>query len=100
MITYIRQNPSAVFGVHQHLTQVPYPQHRNAPIESSTPQTPKRILDASDSDGAQISKQQRIFSNEKQKKPGHINMSMATNSVNLINRSPVLDQPRQQASEQ
>ncbi|CAF1410067.1 unnamed protein product [Rotaria sordida] len=45
MITYIRQNPSAAFGVHQHLTQVPYPQHLNAPTESSTPQTPKRILD-------------------------------------------------------
>ncbi|CAF4216469.1 unnamed protein product [Rotaria sordida] len=100
MIAYICQNPSAAFGVHHHLTQVPYSQHLNAPIESSTPQTPKRILDASDSDGAQISKQQRVFSNEKQKKPGHINMSMATNSVNLINRSPVLDQPRQQASEQ
>ena len=60
MIAYIRQNPDAALGIHQHLTQVTYLQHLNAPVESSTPQTPKRNLDSSDNDGVQVSKQQRV----------------------------------------
>ena len=67
MITYIRQNPDAALGVHQHLTELRYPQHPNAPLESSTPLTPKRNLDSSDNDDAQVLKQQRVLSNGKQK---------------------------------
>lgn len=59
MISYIRRNPNVALGIHHQLAQ--------APFESSTPQTPKRILDSSDSDGVQIIKQQRVLSNGKQK---------------------------------
>ena len=68
MIAYIRQNSDAALGVHQPLTEFPYPQHPNAPLESSTPLTPQRNLDSSDNDGARILKQQCILSNGKQKK--------------------------------
>ena len=33
MIAYIRQNPDAALGVHQHLTEFPYLEHSNAPLE-------------------------------------------------------------------
>ncbi|CAF5147295.1 unnamed protein product, partial [Rotaria sp. Silwood1] len=43
MIEYLRQNPNAAYDVHKHLTQVTHLQHLNfnAPIDSSTPYTPK-----------------------------------------------------------
>ncbi|CAF4303901.1 unnamed protein product, partial [Rotaria sordida] len=61
---------------------------------SATPQTPKRNLDSNDNDDAQISEQQRVFPNDKQKNTGQMNLSMASNSAHL------LDQPQQQASDQ
>ncbi|CAF1310571.1 unnamed protein product, partial [Rotaria sordida] len=73
MIAYIRQNPDIALDVHQHLTQVPYLQQLNDPIEASTPQTAKRNLDSSDNDGAQISKQQRVLLNGKQKNTNQMN---------------------------
>ncbi|CAF1563943.1 unnamed protein product [Rotaria sordida] len=100
MIAYIGQNPNVAFRVHQHPIQVPYPQHLDAPIESSTPQTAKRNLDSNDNDHAQISEQQRVFSNDKQKNTGQMNLSMAPNSAHLLDWNPVLDQPQQQASDQ
>jgi hypothetical protein len=100
MIAYIRQNPNVAFGVHEHLTQVPHLQHFKAPIESSTPQTPKRNLDSSDSEGVQILKQQRVLSNGKQKNTGQMNVLIAPNSALLSNNNPSLVQPQQQASEQ
>ncbi|CAF3986316.1 unnamed protein product [Rotaria sp. Silwood1] len=58
---------------------------------SATPQTPNRNLDSSDNGGAQISEQQRVFSNEKQKNTSQMNLSMAPNFAHLLNRNPVLD---------
>lgn len=57
MINHIRRNPNVARIIHHYLTQ--------APIETSTPRTPERILDSSDSDRSHIHKQQRILSNEK-----------------------------------
>jgi hypothetical protein len=70
MIAYIRCNPSAARQVHQHLTHVPYVERVKDAFEASTPQTPKRNLETSDSDGTHIAKQQRIFSNGKEKRAG------------------------------
>lgn len=102
MIKYIRQNPNAALDVHNHLTQITHLQHLNinAPMESSTPQTPKRNLDVSDSDGTQILKQQRVLSNGKQKGSGRINSSIATNSIRTLNNNPESDQWQQQTTEQ
>ncbi|CAF5139685.1 unnamed protein product, partial [Rotaria magnacalcarata] len=83
MIAFIRQNPNVAFGVHEHLTHHTHPHRINAPAQSSTPQAPKRILDSSDNDGAQISKQQRVPS-----------------PVHQMSNNLQLDQPRQQASVQ
>ena len=47
------------------MSQTTYFQQINAPVESSTPQTPKHNLDSSENDGLQASKQQRVLSNEK-----------------------------------
>ncbi|CAF3998566.1 unnamed protein product [Rotaria magnacalcarata] len=71
MIAYIRQNPNIALGIHHHLTEAPHLQQLNTPIKASTPQTPKRNLDATDSNDAHISKQQRVLSNRKQKE-GHV----------------------------
>ena len=65
MIAYIRQNPEVAQGVHHHLSQAKYLQQINAPLESSTPQMPKRNLDSSENDDLQVAKQQRALSNEK-----------------------------------
>ncbi|CAF5184561.1 unnamed protein product [Rotaria magnacalcarata] len=67
MIAYIPQNPNIALGIHHQLTEAPHLQQLNTSIEASTPQTPKRNLDSSDSNDAQISKQQRVLSNRKQK---------------------------------
>ncbi|CAF2001299.1 unnamed protein product [Rotaria magnacalcarata] len=100
MIAFIRQNPNVAFGVHEHLTHHTHPHRINAPAQSSTPQTPKRILDSSDNDGAQISKQQRVLSNGKQKKTREMNFSKVPSPVHQMNNNLQLDQPRQQASVQ
>ncbi|CAF4276369.1 unnamed protein product [Rotaria magnacalcarata] len=81
MIAFIRQNPNVAFGVHEHFTHHTHPHRINAPAQSSTPQTPKRILDSSDNDGAQISKQQRVLSNGKQKKTREMNFSKLKHAV-------------------
>ena len=57
MIAYIRQNPEVAQGVHHHLSQATYLQQINAPLESATPQMPKRNLDSSENDGLQVAKQ-------------------------------------------
>ena len=100
MIAYIRLNPDAALGVHQHLTEYPYLQHLNAPLESSTLLTPKRNLDLSDNDGAQVSKQQRVLSNGKQKRStNQTNPSAVPNLAQQpMNSHPLEDQ--QQPSEQ
>ncbi|CAF3408101.1 unnamed protein product, partial [Rotaria socialis] len=72
----------------------------NAPAQSSTPQAPKRNLGSSDNDGAQISKQQRVLSNGKQKTTREMNFSKVTSPVHQMNNNLQLDQPRQQASVQ
>ncbi|CAF1337379.1 unnamed protein product [Rotaria sordida] len=100
MIAYIRQNPDIALDVHQHLTQVPYLQQLNDPIEASTPQTAKRNLDSSDNDGAQISKQQRILSNGKQKNTNQMNVSLASNYAHQSDNNPAVFQPQQQPSNQ
>ena len=100
MIAFIRQNPNVAFGVHEHLTLHTHPHRINAPAQSSTPQTPKRNLDSSDNDGAQISKQQRVLSNGKQKKTREMNFSKVTSPVHQMNNNLQLDQARQQASVQ
>ncbi|CAF1463529.1 unnamed protein product [Rotaria magnacalcarata] len=100
MIAFIRQNPNVAFGVHEHLTLHTHPRRINAPAQSSTPQTPKRNLDSSDNDGTQISKQQRVLSNGKQKKRREMNFSKVTSPVHQMNNNLQLDQPRQQASVQ
>ncbi len=53
-IVYIRQSPNVALGIHQHLIEDPYLQHYNAPIDSSTSQTPKQNLDSSDNEDTQI----------------------------------------------
>ncbi|CAM4881563.1 unnamed protein product [Rotaria socialis] len=100
MIAFIRQNPNVAFGVHEHHTHHTHPRPINAPAQSSTPQTPKRNLDSSDNDGAQISKQQRVLSNGKQKKTREMNFSKVPSPVHQMNNNIQLDQPRQQASVQ
>ncbi|CAF3895364.1 unnamed protein product [Rotaria sp. Silwood1] len=102
MIEYLRHNPSAAYDVHKHLSQVTHLQHLNfnAPIESSTPQTPKRNLDTSDNDGIQVLKQQRVLSNEKQKSTGRTNLSIATNATNVSGNNPISGQLQQQPAEQ
>lgn len=100
MITYIRQNPNVAHNVHQQLIQAPYQKHLNNPIDSSTPQTPKRNLDSSDNDDAQILKQQRILSNGKQKNNGQMNPSIAPNSALMSNNHPAPKHPYQQVSEE
>ena len=99
MIAYIRQNPEAALEVHQHLTEFPYPQHSNAPLESSTPLTPKRNLDSSDNDGAQVLKQQRVLSNGKQKRStNRTNSSAIPNLAQQPMKNHPLDD-QQQSSE-
>ncbi|CAM4846576.1 unnamed protein product [Rotaria magnacalcarata] len=100
MIAFIRQNPNVAFGVHEHLTHHTHPHRINAPAQSSTPQAPKRILDSSDNDGAQISKQQRVLSNGKQKKTREMNFSKVPSPVHQMSNNLQLKQPRQQASVQ
>ncbi|CAM4811751.1 unnamed protein product [Rotaria magnacalcarata] len=100
MIAFIRQNPNVAFDIHEHLTHHTHPHRINAPAQSSTPQTSKRILDSSDNDGAQISKQQRVLSNGKQKKTREMNFSKVPSPVHQMNNNLRLDQPRQQASVQ
>ncbi|CAF4464398.1 unnamed protein product, partial [Rotaria magnacalcarata] len=100
MIAIIRQNPNVAFGVHEHLTHHTHSHPINVSAQSSTPQTPKRILDSSDNDGAQISKQQRVLSNGKQKKTREMNFSKVPSPVHQMNNNLQLDQPRQQASVQ
>ncbi|CAF3510028.1 unnamed protein product [Rotaria socialis] len=100
MIAFIRQNPNVAFGVHEHLTHHTHPHRINAPAQSSTPQTPKRNLDSSDNDGAQISKQQRVLSNGKQKKTREMNFSKVPSPVHQMNNNIQLNHPRQQASVQ
>ena len=99
MIAYIRQNPNAALDIHQHLTQVTYLHHLNPPTESSTP---KRDLDASDNDNAQVSKQQRVLSNGKQKNTRQMNVSIASNVAHRSSNNHInlLGQPQQQTSEQ
>jgi hypothetical protein len=94
MIAYIRQNPNVAFDIHQQLIQAPYPHHLNAPVDSSTPQTPKRILDSSDNEDAQASKQQHVLSNGKQKNNNQLNASSAqlTNTNLQQARSQVVGQ--------
>ncbi|CAF5158579.1 unnamed protein product, partial [Rotaria magnacalcarata] len=67
MIEFIRQNPTTALSVHRHLTQAAQRinPNFNLPIESSTPQTPKRNLDTSENDDVQVFKQQRVLSNGK-----------------------------------
>ena len=100
MIAYIRQNSDAALGVPKHLTELPYPQHPNAPLESSTSLTPKGNLDSSDNDVAQVLKQQRVLSNGKQKR--NTNRTKLSAVPNLeqqpMNNHPLDDQ--QQPSEQ
>ena len=93
-------NTDAALGVHQHLTEFPYPQHPSAPLESSTPLTPKRNLDSSDNDGAQVLKQQRVLSNGKQtRNTNRTNSSVVPNFAQQpMNNHPLDDQ--QQPSEQ
>ena len=94
MIAYIRQNPDAALRVHQHLTEFPCSQHPNAPLESSTPLTPKRNLNSSDNDGAQVLKQQRVLSNGKQKRnTNRTNSSAVPNLAQQpMNNHPLDDQ--------
>ena len=70
MIAFIRCNPDAAMNVHQHLVHLPYEKRRNGAFVASTPQTPKRNLETSDNDGTHTAKQQRIFSNGKEKGAG------------------------------
>ncbi|CAF2827771.1 unnamed protein product [Rotaria sp. Silwood2] len=100
MIAFIRQNPNIAFGVHEHLTHHSHPHRLNAPTQSSTSQTPKRNLDSSDNDGAQISKQQRVLSNGKQKKTREMNLSKVPSPLHQLNNHFPLDQPQLQASVQ
>ncbi|CAF1074872.1 unnamed protein product [Rotaria magnacalcarata] len=99
MIAYIRQNPNIALGIHHHLTEAPHLQQLHTPIEASTPQTPKRNLDSSDSNDAQISKQQRVLSNRKQKEYGQMNVSTAPKASLPLNNNIVLDQHQPQISE-
>ena len=71
MIAHIRCNSNAAMHVHQHLTHAPYAERLNDAFEASTPQTPKRNLETSDNEGAHTAKQQRIFSNGKEKNAGN-----------------------------
>ncbi|CAF2155029.1 unnamed protein product [Rotaria magnacalcarata] len=82
MIAFICQNPNVAFGIHEHLT------HHTHPHQSS------------DSDGAQISKHQRVLSNGKQKKTREMNFSKVPSPVHQMSNNQQLDQPRQQASVQ
>ncbi|CAF4219546.1 unnamed protein product, partial [Rotaria magnacalcarata] len=66
---------------------------------ASTPQTPKRNLDSSDSNDAQISKQQSVSSNRKQKEYGQMNASIAPKALLLLNNNPMLDQRQPHTSE-
>ena len=96
MIAYIRENPNIALGIHQQLVQAPYSHHLNAPIDSSTPQTPKRILDSSENDGTQVSKQQRILSNGRQNNRNRTTVSIIpsrTKSPN--NNNPQQAQPQE-----
>ncbi|CAF3406798.1 unnamed protein product, partial [Rotaria socialis] len=47
MNAFIRQNPNAAFGVHEHLTLHTHPRRINAPAQSSTPQAPNRLPEMS-----------------------------------------------------
>ncbi|CAF4854897.1 unnamed protein product [Rotaria socialis] len=86
-------------GTHYHLTEVPHLQQLNSPIEVSTPQTLERNLDSSDSNDAQISKQNRILSNRKQQEYGLMNVSIASKALLPLNNNPVLDQHQPHTSE-
>ncbi|CAF1265197.1 unnamed protein product [Rotaria magnacalcarata] len=99
MIACIRQNPNIALGIHHHPTEAPHLQQLNTPIEASTPQTPKRNLDSSDSNDAQISKQQSVSSNRKQKEYGQMNVSIAPKALLLLNNNPMLDQHQPHTSE-
>ncbi|CAF1321730.1 unnamed protein product [Rotaria magnacalcarata] len=99
MIAYIRQNPNIALGIHHHLTEAPHLQQLNTSIEASPPQTPKRNLDSSDSNDAQISKQQRVLSNRKQKEYGQMNISTPPKALLPLNNNPVVDQHQPQISE-
>ncbi|CAF0815516.1 unnamed protein product [Didymodactylos carnosus] len=81
MIAYIRDNPSAALGVHEHLTYAQYPRNHNVPLVSSTPQTPKRTLETSANDGAQTAKQQRVQSNGNRQNTDRINSPIAPQLV-------------------
>ena len=100
MITFIRQNHSVAFGIHQHLTRAEEQRYFNDQIEASTSRTPKINLDSSGSDEIQILKQQRVLSNEKQNNISQINASAAPNPVQWLKSYPPLEKPQQQASEQ
>ena len=99
MVAYIRHNPNIALGIHHYLSEAPHLQQLNTPIEASTPQTPKRNLDSSDSNDAQISKQQRVLSNRKQKEYSQMNVSVAPKALLSLNNNPVLDQHQPQTSE-
>ncbi|CAF5221165.1 unnamed protein product [Rotaria magnacalcarata] len=68
MIAYIRQNPNIALGIHHHLTEAPHLQQLHTPIEASTPQTPKRNLDSSDSNDTQKYQNSNVFYRTENKK--------------------------------
>ena len=79
MINHIRQNPNVALSIHHYLTQ--------AQVEASTPQTPKRNLDSSDSEGVHVNKQQRVLSNGNSKEIDQENPQQS-NSEQLHHRIP------------
>lgn len=87
MITYIRENPNVAFGIHQQLTHAPHQDHLNAPMDSSTPQTPKRILDTSENNGTQVSKQQRVLPNGKQSNRNQTSVSIIPSQAKAPNNN-------------
>ncbi|CAF5210683.1 unnamed protein product, partial [Rotaria magnacalcarata] len=99
MIEFIRQNPTTALSVHRHLTQAAQRinPNFNLPIESSTPQTPKRNLDTSENDDVQVFKQQRVLSNGKQRNDGHVNPSKTRNTVLPLENNGALNQSRHPA---
>ncbi|CAF4321784.1 unnamed protein product [Rotaria magnacalcarata] len=99
MIEFIRQNPTTALSVHRHLTQAAQRinSNFNLPIESSTPQTPKRNLDTSENDDVQVFKQQRVLSNGKQRNDGHVNPSKTRNTVLPLENNDALNQSRHPA---
>ncbi|CAF5037449.1 unnamed protein product, partial [Rotaria magnacalcarata] len=99
MIEFSRQNPTTALSVHRHLTQAAqrFNPNFNLPIESSTPQTPKRNLDTSKNDDVQVFKQQRVLSNGKQRNDGHVNPSKTRNTVLPLENNGALNQSRHPA---